>query len=76
MCDTAEGHKWNFCLKPTKKNLNGLPTEQLQLLDDIIYRGHAMTLAAVCVELRISNWPCNKTLYYLIRQVSVWTFTH
>lgn len=35
-------------LKTHKKTKNGLPTEQqLRLLDDVIYRGHAMTQASV-----------------------------
>lgn len=40
----------------------GLPTEQqLQLLDDIIYRGHATTLAAVRV------WNCESPIDLVVK---------
>lgn len=64
-CNISGGHKWNICWKLTKKR-NGLPTEQqLRLLDDVIYRGHAMTQAAVWKWESPNNLVVKRSIIWL-----------
>ncbi len=73
MCDTAEGHNWNYCFKLTKKPL------MVYWQTAAVNRWHHLmrpsydTGCCVC-GTHISNWPCSNLLLYLIKGVSVWSF--